>query len=254
MKRFWIMAILLGRAIAFAQTPADSQDKHPSWKSCDAPRTWLGLKLAKPDDAVTVHVPSLPPGIGFTVTAVEKDGPAAAADLKEFDLLWKLGDQMLVNEGQLATLLRLSKPGDEVELSIFRAGKPMAVTLKLGEAPVENKPFPGDLVDAAIMPGECGGPMRVINVSDKLASYSNEEGRAEVWREGAIYKVKITNPNEELIYQGDIPADGALEQIPDDWRRRVYALRRGLRHALEGRMLPQRQPRPRVVPPPAAKG
>ena len=70
------------------------------------------------------------------VRSIEKGGPAEAAGLKELDVLWKIGDQMLVNEGQLAALLRLSKPGDEIVLSGFRARQAdLEVKLKLGEAP-----------------------------------------------------------------------------------------------------------------------
>jgi hypothetical protein len=214
-----------------------------------APRAWLGLQVAKPDATITAQMPSLPAGIGFVIKAIDAGGPAQAAGLQELDLLWKLGDQMLVNEGQLAALLRLAKPGAMMTLSGFRAGQALEVRLKLGEAPALPRPFPGNLVDESIMPGGCAGPMRVVNVADRLASYSTDEGRAVVRRDGELYQVEIHGPKDELIYEGDLPADGNLEKIPEPWRRRVHALRRGLDHALEGRMMPNRQPRPRVVPP-----
>lgn len=218
-----------------------------------APRSWLGLEVSKPDAAITAHLPSLPPGIGFVVRSIDKDGPAAAAGLQELDILWRIGDQLLVNEGQLAVLLRLSKPGDEIKLAGFRSGKPLDITLKLGEVPASKIAFPGNLLDAAILPVECGGPMRVVNVSEKTASYTTDEGRAEVRRDGPVYHVKINTPDGESIYEGNLPPNGSLEQIPAQWKRRVDALRRGLDHALDGRITPSRQPRPRVVPPPAVK-
>ena len=213
------------------------------------PRAWLGLEVSKPDETITAHLPSLPLGMGFVVQSIDKDGPAAAAGLQDYDVVWKIGDQMLVNESQLAALLRLSKPGDEIMLSGFRAGQPLEVKLKLGVAPLNKHPFPEDLVDSALFPGGCGGPRWITNVSDKLASYSTEEGRAEVRKEGSVYHVKIVGPKDEPIFDGEMPADGDLAKIPDGWQRRIHALRRGLDHALEGRMMPSRQPRPRVVPP-----
>lgn len=253
MKPWLVIALLIGRTAASAAEPVDFKNPPAPPKFPQAPQAWLGLQVTKPDPTITAQLPSLPVGIGFVIKSIDETGPAKAAGLQELDVLWKLGDQMLVNEGQLAALLRLSKPGDPVTLAGFRAGQPLAVTLKLGIAPHLKRPFPGDLVDAAILAGDCGGPMRVVNVAERLATYSTDEGSAVVRQDGNVYKVKIQGPQNELIYQGDLPADGNLELIPEAWRRRVHALRRGLDHALEGRMMPERQPRPRVISPPAPK-
>jgi hypothetical protein len=191
----------------------------------------------------------LPPGIGFVIRSIDPAGPAQAAGLQVSDLLWKLSDQLLVNEAQLAALLRLSKPGDEISLAGFRGGQPLKVTLKLGEAPVTKRPFPGDLIDSSLLSSDCGGPMRVVNVAARTATFTTDDGRAVVRRDGELYKVQIHGPKDEVIFDGDLPADGGLESIPDPWRRRINALRRGLNQALDGRMLPSRQPRPRVVSP-----
>lgn len=214
-----------------------------------APRAWLGLQVSKPDASMMAQLPGLPPGIGFVVRSVDKGGPAEKAGLTEFDVLWKLGDQMLVNEGQLAALLRLHKPGDEVGFQGFRGGKVMEVAVILGEAPANLRILPDSVVDDTLLASGCNGPMRVINVAEKLASYSTDDGRVEVSRDGETHQVRITGPDGEPIYSGVIPADGSLDGVPESWRRRVYALRRGLNHALEGRLSPVRQPRPRVIPP-----
>jgi len=215
----------------------------------NAPRAWLGLDVSKPDPMVTAQLPTLPPGIGFVVRSIDSNGPAAAAGLQEFDILWKIGDQMLVNEGQLAALLRLNQPGDEITLSGFRAGQPQTFIVKLGSIPAGSPPFPDDLVDATILPGACGGPMRVVNRSEKLASYTNSEGTAEVRRVNGSHHITIRDADDELIYQGEITSDYGIKDVPREWRRRVGALRRGLDHVLDGHLDSQRQPRPRVVPP-----
>lgn len=249
MKALSVIALLFSLWPALAGEPADGDPKEPALRTPPAPRAWLGLNVTKPEESIAVHLPALPPGIGFVVQSVAKDGPAEAAGLREFDVLWKLGDQMLVNESQLAVLLRLFKPGDEVLLTGFRAGKPLEVKLILGEAPERRHPVPGDLLDAAILPGECRGPMRVVNLAEKTATYSTEDGKLEVRKEGEDYQVKILDPKNQVIFDGSIPSDGSLDAIPDGWRRRVHALRRGLDHSLQGSGQPTRQPRPRVVPP-----
>lgn len=254
MKHLPFIALLALATVSNGEKPCTQSALPPGVAAPnESPRAWLGLHVSKPDASITAQLPSLPPGIGFVIRTIEKDGPAQAAGLREFDILWKLDDQMLVNEGQLAALLRLAKPGDEVTFSGFRGGKTLEATVKLGEAPAGATPFPEDYVDAAILPAEGGGPMRVVNLSEKLASYSGENGSAQIRRDGTVDHVTIKDPANQIIYQGELAEHSGLDSIPPEWRRRIHGLRRGLDHALSGQFLPQRQPRPRVVPPPAAK-
>ena len=248
MKPSLIAAFLVAQALLSAGEPTESKAPGPMPMSARAPRAWLGLRVVKPDETITAQVPSLPQGLGFVVKSIDEGGPAQAAGLLEQDLLWKIGDQMLVNEAQLAALLRLSQPGQEVAISGFRGGKPLEVKLKLGEAPVLKKPFPGEMVEASILPGACAVPMRVVNVAEKSASYSVDQERAVVRRDGGIYKVKIQGPGGEVIFEGELSKDDNLDKVPESWRRRIQVLCRTLDQALDGGMMPQRQPRARVVP------
>ena len=249
MKPSFIIALLLAQPfMAVAEQPVPKMLRPVL--SSQAPRAWLGLRVAKPDETITAHVPSLPQGVGFVVNSLDTGGPAEAAGLRELDLLWKFGDQMLINEAQLATLLRLSNPGEEVVISGFRGGKPLEVKLKLGEAPAPVSPIRGDFVEAAVLPDACTGPMRVVKVFEKTASFSDDEGTATVHRDGDTYQIRIQNPKSELIYEGDLTKDGGLNQIPETWRRRIQGLCRSLDKAIEGNVSSEREPRPRVVPPP----
>lgn len=259
MKRLLPIAFLLVPALGPAQEPPavpESAAQILRGRHFHAPKAWLGLEVSKPDETITAHLPELPPGFGFVVRSIEKDGPADQGGLKQLDVLWKFGDQMLVNESQLACLLRLAEPGEEVTLSCFRSGRPIEIKVKLGGSDEKKRPFPDELVEEAILPGACKGPLRLtdVNMANKSASYTSDKGKAEVRKEGELYMVRILGPAEEVIFDGEFPVDPETSGIPEEWRRRMFALRRGLDHALEGRMVPTRQPRPRVVqPPPAIK-
>lgn len=250
MKFSVIAAMLIAPTLAFAEEPLAHELPVPAASQKPIyPSAWMGLRVVKPDETITAQVPALPPGIGFLVKSMDPGGPAETAGLRELDLIWKLNDQMLVNESQLAALLRLSKPGQEIVLGAFRGGKPLEVKLRLGEAPLLKRPFPSEMVEAAIMPGDCNGPMRVVNIAERSATYSTDEGRAILKRDGENYNVSIHDSADKLIFEGNFSPDDKLEKLPKDWRRRVFALRRGLDQSLDGRMMPTRQPRPRVVPP-----
>lgn len=236
-----------------AAEPPPAGAEHPkprdrSWQ-LRPPEVWMGLRVTKPEDSTAAQIPSLPVGIGFVVTHLDDEGPAASAGLRELDVIWKLGDQMLVNESQMIALLRLASPGDEITLSAFRAGQPFEVKVTLAKAPKRKHGAPGDLMDAAMFPGECGGPIRVVNVAEKTASYQRDDGRAEIRLEGEGYQIRITDPEDKVIHESAVPRDGRISGVPKEWLRVTYALRRGLDHALQGNPAPLRTPRPRVVPP-----
>lgn len=255
MKSSPIIALLIAQTLMSAGEPAEPRTPQPRLVplATHAPRAWLGLQVVKPDETITAHVPLLPQGMGFLVKSIDAGGPAEAAGLAELDLLWKIGDQMLVNEAQLASLLRLSKPGDEVVISGFRGGKPLELKLKLGEAPALKKPVSGAMLENLLLPGGSVLPMRVVNVAEKSASFSADDGKAVVSRDGEIFEVKITGSKDEVIFEGDLSQDGKLDQVPESWRRRIQVLCRTLDQALDGGGMVQRQPRPRVVPPPTPK-
>ena len=208
---------------------------------------WLGLTVAKPEETTTTQLPSLPPGIGFTVSGVQEAGPADKAGIRKLDLLWKMGEQMLVNEGQLATLLRLSTPGDEVTVSVFREGKSLDIKVILGEA--KDGKAMGLALEDSVMRGEDGAVV-IRNLEQKRVLYSNEKGKAEVMRVSDGDSVRILDPKGEVIFEGILRGKPEFSEVPDEWRRQISAMRRGLDHALSVKAVPEiRQPRPRIVPP-----
>ncbi|MES2996551.1 MAG: PDZ domain-containing protein [Verrucomicrobiota bacterium] len=228
-------------------TPQEFQRADTPLRSAP-PRSWLGFEVSKPDATITSQLPDLPAGIGFLVNSVATGGPADEAGLKEFDLVWKFADQLLVNEGQLAALLRLRQPGEKIDISIFRGGKSSLVSLTLGETPIPATPT---LVQAAenSMFAADRGPVRIVNFSEKFASYSNDEGRAEVKKEGPGYHIRIVKADGTTLYEGALNTPDDFQELPKEWKRRASALRRGLDQALTGPVMPPRPAPARVAAP-----
>lgn len=226
-----------------------SQSPEQPVSAVSAPVAWLGVQVTKPDPSITAHLPDLLPGIGFLVTSVDKDGPAEKAGLAAFDVIWKFDGQLLVNESQLAALLRLRVPGDEVMLSGFRRGQATEFSVSLGKSPERDSREMANLIDASLLPaGEQSVPMRVVRVNEKVASYSTDEGQIHVSKSNDGYQVSITGPDGRDIYQGEMSADGSIAGLSGNWVRRVHALRRGLDHQLAAQSS-QMASRPRVIPP-----
>lgn len=249
---------VLGAAATFAVEPVIAPQPPIPIPGLPAPlassmaptgRAWLGVKLEKVSPTMSAHIPGLPDGVGFIVSSVDPDSPAEKVKLQPLDVIWKLGEQLLVNEAQLATLLKLQKPGNEVELSLFRAGQPQSVKLTIGDLPLGRDGFQSELAENSILPSD-GSPMRVVTFADRTATYSSDEGKAVLRRMGDNgYLVKITGPTNLVIFEGEVSQKTGMDAVPEGWRRRVWSLRRGLDHAPQ-EIVPVRQPRPRVVPPP----
>jgi hypothetical protein len=252
--RLFLPLLLIGLCISTHADAAQDAAKSPDADSAKTVRLGsralslpsLGLSLKKPDPMVTAQLPNFHEGMGFLVAEVEEGGPASKAGVQVHDIIWKMGDQFLVNKAQLATLLRLRQAGDKVELSGFRSGKSQLFKVKLGE------PKPHDSGDLALdeSPFEEGGVTRVINSSEMFAKTTVSDGEAELIKKGEEYQLKINDTKQKPIFKGTIPAGGSLDGVPPAWKIRVASLKRALDQSISGELPVVRQPRPRVVPPP----
>ena len=143
------------RGAAADNRPADRA------RPATAPRR-LGTTFAPVPDALREQI-DLPEGVGLLVDAVEPGSPAAAAGLKRFDILTRFNDQIVCNADQLATLLRLRKPGP-VPLTILRGGRERKIQVILPQAdpaddemPLAEAPGPGPGPAPGFAPGQAPG-------------------------------------------------------------------------------------------------
>lgn len=110
-----------------APPPDDPHDKRPK-----VPVTFLGLETSPVPGVVSEQL-GLAKGFGLVVDYVVPNGPAAAAGVKENDIVKMLNDQILTEPDQLAKLVRSFPEGTNVTLTILRKGAESKVTVKLGK-------------------------------------------------------------------------------------------------------------------------
>lgn len=96
------------------------------------PTAFIGVVTRELEPEVRSQT-GLPDGYGLLVVEIMPDGPAKEAGLRQHDVLVKLDDQKLVNMEQLQVLVRSQKKGDEITLTIRRAGAEQTVKVKVGE-------------------------------------------------------------------------------------------------------------------------
>ncbi|HZL35643.1 MAG TPA: PDZ domain-containing protein [Tepidisphaeraceae bacterium] len=107
---------------------------------------WLGVGASQAPVVLGKQL-GLPRGTGLVVDVVVPKSPADEAGLKQYDVLRKLDDQLLVNAEQLAVLVRTYKPGTPIDLTVIRDGKEITLNPKLVEHEIEPLPDEGTRTD-----------------------------------------------------------------------------------------------------------
>lgn len=94
-------------------------------------RAFLGVEyqMVSKESAVLNSVPE-----GAYITNVVSDSPAQAAGVQVDDILTKIDDTRLTEEGDdLASVISKKKPGDQVELEVWRNGETLKLSATLTE-------------------------------------------------------------------------------------------------------------------------
>jgi hypothetical protein len=211
---------------------------------------YLGVATSPPTPIVREQL-KLAHGMGLVVDVVEKQSPAEEAGLKQYDVLTKLGDQLLINGEQLAVLVRSKQPGDEVELTVVRGGESRTVKAKLIEhelPPLEDIFFYRAGPGATGMPGDVEMWHRAM--IDRAAGRPQGQPpqfappppprpgerravTATTWSDGEHVLTVTTDadkPGRHLIakdnhgavlYDGDLDGDAAQAKIPTIVREKL---------------------------------
>ncbi len=134
---------LTAALILFAAFGCQGAAKLPDARSATKPaapgRAWIGAALRAPSSSETEAM-ELPVEVrlqGRAVESVVAAGPAAIAGLKSGDVLLCLDENELYSHDDLADFLRASRPGENIELTVRRAGTTQdeLVTLELANSP-----------------------------------------------------------------------------------------------------------------------
>ena len=97
-------------------------------------RGWLGVGIQDIDQDLASAM-KLGSVNGILVSDVEASGPGAKAGLRSGDVVLKLNGQPVDSTGEFRNAIASAGAGATVKLDITRDGKPMTVTVKLGELP-----------------------------------------------------------------------------------------------------------------------
>lgn len=205
--------------------------------------TYLGV-LTSPVSAALREQLRLPRGAGLIVDHVETDSPADQAGLKQYDILQKLEDQLLINNQQLMVLVRMYKPQDQIKFQIIRQGQPMTVSARLVEGDVppidDNNPWglnPANIHGDVFRAPGAYAPTAV----HALATTVDGRGVAQTRFADGKYELAFVDGNGKrilqaidartgkTIYSGPIDTPEQQKALPAEIEQRLRALEENAR-------------------------
>ena len=114
---------------------------------------------------------------GAMVSRVEPDGPADLAGLKAGDIILTFGGKKIAKWSDLPRVVGATKPGQRVEMEVWRRGKPVTLMVKVGETPSAEQPQAAAAATPAPVAGLTALGLTVVDLSDKeLTDLKIEKG------------------------------------------------------------------------------
>src|SRR3954464_4545789 len=108
-------------------------------------RPWLGIRIETLGDDPSIRDLFKGADKGVVVRTIEADAPASKSNLRPFDVITHVDGSAITSDSQLQHEILKKKVGDNVELTGWRKGQAIKVSVKTGELPDEitrasNKP------------------------------------------------------------------------------------------------------------------
>ena len=195
-------------------------------------RGWLGVTLQALTPEIAESLGIEDDVSGVLVNDVAPDSPAARAGMRRADVVTAVGGRAMENGKALAREIGAMEPGDEVVVTVVRAGKPLEVAVNLGGWPDADG---SEAVSEAKEPAPASGPQLGV-------SLDNRDGKL------VIAAVRPDSPAAEArLRRGDVLV--SVDNVPvaagDEVREALRkAADAGRGHAL---LLVERRGQPRFV-------
>ncbi len=152
-------------------------------------RGWLGVIIQDVDRDLAESF-GLARAEGALVAKVMPDAPAAAAGLKEGDIITALNGQDVVFSSDLPHFVGRMKPGSTATLKVVREGRAREVRVKIGELPSEEALADDDSTDGgAAAPAAASAPASRLGL---LVEALPESRRKQLGIKGGVVVARVT--------------------------------------------------------------
>jgi len=96
-------------------------------------RAYLGVQLDRRFGAAKAVELGLPYPSGALVSGITAKSPAESAELQVGDVIYRLDDVRVEDDDHLVNLVSLKPVGKEIEIVVYRSGKPIVLKVRVGD-------------------------------------------------------------------------------------------------------------------------
>ena len=203
---------------------------------------YIGVNTSSAPPALQKQL-QLPTGVGLVVDSCESGSPGDNAGVKEYDVLHKLDDQLLINSEQLGVLVRAMEPGKECKLTVIREGESKVLPVKLGErdVPMMRLAFADagsgvfNYTGLNTLQGgtfDADQPLQIVGGTIRLQTPDGKQEltAARITIENDKHKMTVSSPEGrkhllvqdkegKILFDGPISTPEELEKVPADLRQ-----------------------------------
>ncbi|MGO9614402.1 MAG: DegQ family serine endoprotease [Dissulfurispiraceae bacterium] len=157
-------------------------------------RGWLGVQI-QPLNAELAKQFNLKEDKGALLADVVDGGPAEKGGLKRGDIIIEYDGKKIDGPFQLKNMVASTRPGKEVKIKIIRDGKPLTLTLTIGELPADLQALTGEQIENALK------GVSVQDLSEEILQSLNITKKIK----GVIVNnVDEESPSAGILTKGDI--------------------------------------------------
>jgi len=182
---------------------------------------FLGIATAQATPEQRAQV-QLPEGVGLTVQGIMPESPAARAGLKQYDVLHKFNDQILVNDPQFRVLLRMQRGGDKITLTVIRRAVEIEIEVVLDEKEVPVADVPShELVEWLLRPSSSAG---MLAARPSLSNYEDEKHVLVLTANRQGLHLLARDKRGAVLFDGPIDTPRQRQNVPGEIRPKLKTL------------------------------
>lgn len=166
-------------------------------------------------------------GVGLVVEEITPDSKAAQADLRKGDLIFKVGDQWVINAPQFCTLLSIQDADDTFEVKVYRGTERVDLNFKFDQTALDTMnrmhddaamASPDARVDRTMTRGDGAAGMsgQAGQIIPENFDYADDTHKFDLRTEDGVKKLTVKDKDDNVLFDGPYNTQAERDAVPAD--------------------------------------